>query len=150
MNKPMTQEEKDLLLKDLCARLPYGMKYQDRIEGGIHILTLGTISHYERFIPYLRSMSSMTVEERDEIKEICADYLDEWENAETVIDRWKLDAKTSYSKSAFCNSHHLDWNGLIEKGLALEAPEGMYNIKYTKTEQGQIEELAELKRKLSK
>lgn len=89
----------------------------------------------------------MTKEERDEIKEICADYLDEWENAETVIDRWNLDAKISYKKSVFYNSHHLDWNGLIEKGLALEAPEDMYN---TKTEQGQIEELAELKRKLSK
>jgi hypothetical protein len=29
----------------------------------------------------------------------------------------------------FYNSHNLDWNGLIEKGLALEAPEDMYDTK---------------------
>jgi hypothetical protein len=142
----MTQEEKDLLFKDLCARLPYGLFCQTDDGKGKLIsvecsagedLVYVDFGHPEAeeydlneedIKPYLRPMSSMTVEERDEIKEICADYLDEWENAETVIDRWKLDAKTSYSKSAFYNSHHLDWNGLIEKGLALEAPEGIYKI----------------------
>lgn len=103
----MTQEEKQLLLKDLCGRLPYGMKYQDRIEGGVHILTLGTISHYERFIPYLRPMSSMTEEE-----EI---YYN------TIYTTLKF-----YEKEDWLNAHHFDYRGLIPMGLALEATEDMY------------------------
>ena len=148
----MTQEEKQLLIQEICARSPYKVKVQ--IDFGEHCIKYGIDRYVDDTVicvwpetfevgvndedqacniedvkPYLRPMSSMTEEERDEIKEICADYLDEWENTETVIDRWKLDAKTSYLRSEFYNSHHLDWNGLIEKGLALEATEGMYVIK---------------------
>lgn len=103
----MTDEQKQLLLKDLCGRLPYGMKYQDRIEGGVHILTLGTTSHYERFIPYLRPMSSMTEEE-----EI---YYN------TIYTTLKF-----YEKEDWLNAHHFDYRGLIPMGLALEATEDMY------------------------
>lgn len=39
------------------------------------------------------------------------------------------DMKTMLSYFEFLNSHHFDYHGLIEKGLALEAPEGMYNFK---------------------
>ena len=133
----MTQEEKQLLLKDLSARLPYHTKIDTGVEGIVPLdATLYELNRInlecgnDVFLPYLRQMSSMTEEERDEVKEICADYLDEWENAETIVDRWKLDAKTSYLRSAFYNSHHLDWNGLIEKGLALEAPKNMYDISF--------------------
>lgn len=111
----MTQEEKQLLLKDLCGRLPYGMKYQDRIEGGVHILTLGTISHYERFIPYLRPMSSMTEEE----EKVFNDFLEF--QAEYVSDA-DLDNKTDMYD--WLNAHHFDYRGLIPMGLAIEAPEG--------------------------
>ena len=142
----MTQEDKHLLLVDLCARLPYGIKCTTKLTGYNDVYAVQGVYEdtvfidcpvyeegddewmIESIIPFLRPMSSMTEEERDELKEICADYLDEWENAETVVDRWKLDAKTSYLRSAFYNSHHLDWNGLIEKGIALEAPEGMYSV----------------------
>jgi hypothetical protein len=146
MNKPMTQEEKELLIKELCARASYGVKVKleskpRKIIGvvGDNIIVNGMVDgkktwdeyNIEEFKikPYLRSLSTMTEAEKDEVKEICADYLDEWENAETVVDRWKLDAKTSYLRSVFYNSHNLDWNGLIEKGLALEAPEDMYDTK---------------------
>jgi len=105
----MTQEEKQLLLKDLCARLPYGVKYQDKIEGGIHILHLGIISHYERFIPYLRPMSSMTDEEKEEY-----DKTFDW------------DYSIQGTPFDWLNAHYFDYRRLIEKGLALEAPEGMY------------------------
>ena len=106
----MTQEEKLLLLIDLSARLPYGVKYQDRIEGGVHFLTLGIISHYERFTPYLRPLSSMTEEEEKE-------YENCFQSDDTTAATLLVD---------FYNKHHFDYRGLIEKGLALEAPKDMY------------------------
>ncbi len=109
----MNNEEKELLLKDICGRLPYGVKYQDRIEGGIHILSLGTIHHYERFIPYLRPMSSMTVEERFEYN---------------GFDGYIFSDEDVIIKIDWLNAHHFDYRGLIEKGLALEAPENMYTL----------------------
>jgi hypothetical protein len=151
----MAQEEKELLIRDICGRLPYGVKVQ--IDFGEYCIKYGIDRYIDDTVicvypetfeigvnnedqacdiedvkPYLRPMSSMTEEEREEIKEICADYLDEWENAETVVDRWKLDAKASYLRSKFYNSHHFDWNGLIDKGLALEAPKDMYSTKTKK------------------
>lgn len=127
----MTQEEKQLLLKVICAMLPYGVKYQDRIDGGIHILSLGIIHHYDRFIPYLRPMSSMTEEERKEINKyynfsdfgnITIRYhMEGW---------WDNDTECSLKDYLYLinwlNAHHFDYRGLIEKGLALVAPEGMY------------------------
>ena len=130
----MTPEEKDLLLKDLCARLPYGVKI---IQGGVVIETLHSICKvgYNEFIinptsydmyngfsieavkPYLRPMSSMTEEEEIEYDYLtdCSDYMIYSGGfCGDVID-WLL-------------SHHFDYRGLIEKGLALEAPKDMYNF----------------------
>lgn len=119
----MTQEDKGLLLKDICARLPYGVKYQDRIEGGIHILSLGIIHHYERFIPYLRSMSSMTEEEVKEYKAFhCVAY------EHTHFYPQFCTVKNELNMFDWLNAHHFDYRGLIGKGLALKAPEGMYNL----------------------
>ena len=36
-------------------------------------------------------------------------------------------AVPSFEKMDYLNSHHFDYRGLIKKGLALKAPEGMYN-----------------------
>ena len=117
----MTPEEKQLLLKVICAMLPYGVKYQDRIDGGIHILSLGIIHHYDRFIPYLRPMSSMTEEEKKEFQACHCVY------------GWHPDFQPMMCNLANeCNmfdwliAHHFDFRGLISKGLALEAPEDMY------------------------
>ena len=148
----MIQEEKELLFKDLYARQYYGVKVSlglnrtsDYIEPEMeNILTLYYINpqrlecvfkecwwtaYIGAIRPYLRPLSSMTEEERGELKQLSDEYLEEWTIAQTSIDKWKLDAKISYNRSVFYNSHHLDWNGLIDKGLALEAPEGMYNTK---------------------
>ena len=149
----MTKEDKELLLRDLCARLPYGVICQyncvipcgritlektnarDVLKGIIpmpdgHIgfmVGIDKVDALEGDIkPYLRPMDSMTKEEKEELKQLSYEYLEEWGNAQTPIDKWKLDAKISYNTSVFYNSHHLDWNGLIEKGLALEALKGMY------------------------
>lgn len=141
----MTQDEKSILLKDLCARLPYGLQIKTGEDDesytllsahpnkDIALIGIDMDGVYatskvkiDTIKPYLRPMSSMTEEEKEEMKQISKDYIDEWENTKTSLERWKLDAKVSYKRAVFYNSHHLDWNGLIELGLSLEAPERMY------------------------
>ena len=122
----MTQEEKNLLLKDLCARLPYGVKLhyhyansrgdyidEDRELDFSDVETLkytieelGIESIEIEWKPYLRPMSSMTKEEREELS--C------YENG--------------IQRADFYYSHHIDCRFMIEKGLALEAREGMYEV----------------------
>ena len=117
----MTQEEKQLLLIDLCARLPYGVmcklsakdvdvQITEKLElGGLEHFISGTMN----VKPYLRPMSSMTDEERKE------------EPAGTSLDGFMYpDEADKYIN--WLNEHHFDYCGLIEKGLAIEAPEGMY------------------------
>ena len=125
----MTEQEKELLLKTLCALLPYGVKgirtYKDyetvevydiipkckmnpNIGDGIFTeisFTNMDCCTIEGFKPYLRPLSSMTDEERKE--------LSGYENSVQRVD--------------FFYSHHIDCRFMIEKGLALETPEGMYN-----------------------
>ena len=125
----MTNEEKQLLLKDLCTRLPYGVKFQGEDS---NVYTLDAANYFALqvedmiFKPYLRPMSSMTEEERKELSQISEEYLDDWSTADSNLVKWKLDAKVSSMRATFYNSHYLDWNDLISKGLALEAPEDMY------------------------
>ena len=121
----MTNEEKQLLLKDLCARLPYRVKGLHR--GQVHIIAnMDGGSLYpsiqvngynawfpvETFKPYLRPMSSMTEEEKEELYQKTGFKIDDYILGLSAID--------------WLNEHHLDYRWLIEKGLALEAPEGMY------------------------
>jgi hypothetical protein len=115
----MTQEEKQLLLRDLCARLPYGVMVENVLNH--EVFDLSKYLHclpaaLENFKPYLRPMSSMTEEEEDEYmiarqKDIAEAYIHA--TPQNAID--------------WLNSHHFDYRGLIEKGFAIEAPEGMYD-----------------------
>jgi hypothetical protein len=129
--KLMTQEEKELLLKDLCARLAYGVKVQNILNGEVFDLKTRMYclptALATNFKPYLRSLSSMTEEERSELRII-------WH--EDFVGDSSLSAENlgiaaiypCYPKTTdFYLSHHFDYRGLIEKGLALEAPDGMYN-----------------------
>lgn len=125
----MTQEEKQLLLIDLCARLPYGVKLLCA-NGEIVTLVNPPITIQDdcwNFKPYLRPMSSMTEEE----KKIMISYGFElipydtgytgFANIENYID------EVSFRfMEEFLNSHHFDYRGLIAMGLALEPKEGMY------------------------
>lgn len=71
-------------------------------------------------------MSSMTKEEKKEFDDFC------------VIDEfaWKGNSEIGYKNQAiimsdainWLNARHFDYRGLIERGLALKAPEGMYNL----------------------
>ena len=125
----MTQEEKQLLLKDLCSRLSYGIKFtlsDDSIYTmkGIDLIVTDEGDweyavaakgiepiEIEYVKPYLRPMSSMTKKEK---KEIYASF------SPTGQELFSLPYVD------WLNAHHFDYHGLIEKGVALEAKEGMY------------------------
>lgn len=126
----MTHEDKELLLQDLSARLPYGvmcnigLKYPlqlqrifvDRLDG-ILLDFYEDGDNYQVYLsevkPHLRSMDYMTEEEAEEFTDF-----DVYGDGEYII--------PNYQAIDWLNKHHFDYRGLIEKGLALEAPEGMY------------------------
>jgi len=123
----MTKEEKQLLLVDLCVRLPYGVKVN---YNGLTDYTLTNtlmVSHfYELMKPYLRPMSNMTEEEKKELLRFGGLHISE---SGEVIDVSCVGFERHSEVQDWLNAHHFDYRGLIEKGLALPAPEGMYNIK---------------------
>ncbi len=141
----MTQEEKQLLLKDLCARLLYGVKVDVNFYYATEELSCDLIQDLflgeKSLRPYLRSMSSMTREERIEFSKLLDKrYCEEdWEghistsycieiNNVYTDDENGIKFPSAFSMDAidWLNAHHFDYRNLIEKGLALEAPEGMY------------------------
>lgn len=124
----MEQKDKELLIKDLCARVPYHTKvskaYWVAYDGKFELewykkeLTSSLLNYieeedaWEYIKPYLRPMSSMTEEEYDQlyidsrVKEDSVDILDALANDLDAID--------------WLNAHHFDYRGLIEKDLAIE------------------------------
>lgn len=119
----MTNEEKQLLLKDLCPRLLYGVKFT---LSGNNIYTMKGIDlivtdegdweyavtakgiepiEIEYIKPYLRPMSSMTEEEANGLTHL-------------IRESWEF-----YD---YLNAHHFDYRGLIPMGLTLEAPDDVY------------------------
>lgn len=130
----MTQEEKQLLLQDLCARLSYGVKLQcggvligkthqrymkERCDAILYSITEVYDNCYVinarydliEVKPYLRPMSSMTEEEEIE-------YMN--------IDNRSYSCPMAYAhipaseRIDWLNAHHFDYRGLIEKCLAIE------------------------------
>jgi hypothetical protein len=73
-------------------------------------------------LPYLRQMSSMTEEEKVQLSQYAC--IGEDLNGEFIDEVQRKDCAAYID---WLNKHHFDYRGLIEKGLALEAPEGMYN-----------------------
>lgn len=134
----MTQEDKELLLKDLCARLPYNVicqvefkesrKYKSKIMllSGIftdeaHFTTKGDSIYSNEYKPYLFSLSSMTEEQK-----------------KYITDRWGINDEFDFEINPdwgeyfvelgdivdfidWLNKNHFDYRGLIEKGLAIDA-----------------------------
>ena len=132
----MTQENKELLLKDLCARLPYkpivqidgcgiwnllGIEHDDSTELRDRVI----VWHGKNYPssknsfptinckPYLFPLSSMTDEQYDQlyidsrVKNDSIDILDALANDMDAID--------------WLNKNYFDYRGLIEKGLAIDA-----------------------------
>ncbi len=122
----MTQEEKQQLLRDLCGRLPYGVKFNYGGYNGcdykVELIASTIVNDFpiEDCKPYLRSMSSMTEEEYEELEEISNHY--GFAHFE-YIDNWR----PNYDMTDWLDKNMFDYRGLIPLGLALEAPKGMYN-----------------------
>ena len=126
----MTREEKELLLKEISARLPYGLIVQYKRKTfepyseytADEKVEIDDMLHHRLKVldckPYLRPMSSMTEEESEKFEEFL-----ELQTEYTT----GADIRFKYDMFDWLNSRHFDYRGLIEKGLALEAPEEMYN-----------------------
>ena len=143
----MTQEEKELLLKDLCARLDTnlvcsiyrtddeGVGYRDEILHGYckgdiwyefyfrEDCSIG-IDNVSKIKPYLFPLSSMTDEEKEELKQ------EHIKDEKLYIECLTMAAKGDSSMRGkviihyamdWCNANHFDYRGLIEKGLAIDA-----------------------------
>ena len=121
----MTQEERYLVLKDLCGRLITDVIVtiegeSDRLylNGGMLDLMWSGKVNYR---PYLRPMSSMTEEEKYIYRHMLGAILNS--EGESIMFVYVEDFPTIID---WLLKHHFDFRGLIEKGLALEAPEDMY------------------------
>lgn len=132
----MIQEHKELLLKDLCARLPYGVKFLreswnfewDQELSVIEVLedidkdgyiNNTKIYNVEDIKPYLFPMSSMTEEQKKEYNywkhevPVCR-----YEYGDVVEEMELLESPESIE---YLIENHFDYRGLIEKGLAIDA-----------------------------
>ena len=126
-----TQEEKQLLLKDLCARLPYGVKYYLFDIGDLNEkVNLKELSNLVVkavedgcIIPYLRPMSSMTEDEKTQYRKTQDKISVQWDDYGQSIGYVYTSTIKTYD---WLNKNHFDYRGLIPIGLAIEAPEGMY------------------------
>ena len=117
----MTQEDRQILLKDLSSRLPYGVRYrrfawddkreEECISAKIYSISPdGYVRNYhedesdyiDNVRPYLFPLSSITKKTLEELSAY-------------------IDIKNAYVAVEFFNSHHIDYRGLIEKGLAIDA-----------------------------
>lgn len=147
----MTEKEKDLLLEDICSRIPYGVKvqvfnhgieavetlYQIDLDGYISTLEGDELKYYYK--PYLFPLSSMTEEQRKEFLEIS--HLENrsfYNGKEEIVimsnEIWtfdlggdtdteyrSIDIKRIRETIKWLNKNHFDWRGLIPMGLAEDA-----------------------------
>ena len=109
----MNQEDKELLLKDLCGRLPYGTTIVycqndiDWFEEEIGVGVISTCINDEYIVkPYLFPLSSMAEEQSEEYLGTCFGRNPHFYSLPTYD---------------WLNEHHFDYRGLIEKGLAIDA-----------------------------
>ena len=139
----MIQEDKELLLQDLCGRIPYGVKMNHIADTENNPITLvgvaktmitlessagyGT-SDIEDYIPYLFPLSSMTEEQK---KELDKKFNVIWIGRNNIQIHyhsqgyWDTDLEVDFQDWLWLinwlNKNHFDYRGLIEKGLALDA-----------------------------
>lgn len=129
----MTQEDKKLLLKDLCARLPYGVKVKLGDNPNIFDLEyrikfavmygdsdkLEDILDITNIKPYLFPLSSMNEEQKREYNRWKHDIpVCHYEYGDVVEEIELYDSPESFE---YLIENHFDYRGLIPKGLAIDA-----------------------------
>ena len=136
----MKKEDKELLLKDLCARLPYGVKCENfnhvygknvfevtdirnngYIYGVINNQHCWAVFDSLELKPYLFPLSSMTEEQKEEYNSECNKDLKTLQEA--VLNRTYTKTRIEtplYYGIDWLNANHFDYRGLIEKGLAID------------------------------
>ena len=117
----MTQGQKDLLLKDLCARLPYGVRAEILNQEDTRrevVVSYGNICYipeigkgwWKECKPYLFPLSSMTEEQKKEYANLLV-YT-------SSVERIQITGESTYD---WLNKNMFDWRGLISMGLAEDA-----------------------------
>lgn len=148
----MKQEDRKLLLHDLSARLSYGVRVDynghehilDSIkaDGTVHVINvIDNVCDILEVKPYLRPMNSMTEEESkqfldyigldsdiDSVEGLDPEFDSFGDGYIHVIELGNINLDMPYKAVDWLNSHHFDYRGLIPEGLALPAPEDMYNF----------------------
>ena len=129
----MKQEDKNLLLKDLCARLPYGVWIEQKLKSCkfgskcmLHAYDIDGIErgHYDFCKPCLFPLSSMTEEQRKEFLNIQSE---ERKILTDALVKYRYEKEDNIPIIPFqkhidwLNKNHFDYRGLIEKGLAIDA-----------------------------
>ena len=120
----MTQEDRELLLRDISARLPHGVKiqvyYEEMAGSGYFDETVWTVDNDEPFHvndrwienikPYLRPISSMSEEQKEEF-------------AHVIVTCGTIGSSllTHMSVEDWLNKNHFDYRGLIPMNLAIDA-----------------------------
>ena len=130
------QKEKDLLIKDLCCRLPYGVKVKiSSMESPLTVLSINTNGEtwvkgdkgypfeidWENCKLYLIPLSSMTEEQKRDLTKLF--------NCTVVITKWEIVFPNYYDSNMdnwnkvfnWCYKNNFDCNGLISSGLAIDA-----------------------------
>ena len=121
----MTQEQKDLLLKDLCGRLPYKVKAQipnvyggytsaiESIDNDGYVVDFEGIHIEIEFIkPYLFPLSSMSDEQKVFFGDLCY----------AIIHSLAWDMQAALNELVdWLNENHFDYNNLIPMDLAIDA-----------------------------
>lgn len=130
----MRAEDKELLTRDLCARLPYGVnvgadgRYEGTLEGVENMNTIPVvrlkgvgIKFSISFVkPYLRPMSSLTDKEwADCVRSSNISY--DGNEQHRIVTALMADARARWY-----DKHMFDHRGLLPKGLAIEMPKEMY------------------------
>ena len=147
----MKQEDKIPLLNDLYAKSLHGIHccvYNHngtiRVEDDIiyycaaeNVVTLNSTSKGECFMyyqikPYLRLLSNITKKEKEELIDLGLGYIDNGrydnEDGVKIYIGESFQFIPCFELYDWLNSHMFDFRGLIEKGLALEAPKDMYKF----------------------
>jgi hypothetical protein len=125
----MTQDERDLLLQDLCARLPYKVMAQyydpedecetwDEIEGiesSGHVEIGQYVLPIENVKPFLFPLSSMTEEQSKELEEIDPEFYS------LICGNGDIYVSMDVRGYDWLNKNHFDYRGLIPNGSAIDA-----------------------------